>query len=297
MRLILCVKRDLHGAIFLNRLLPRLAGHAVWVLLSSKTRPAENDIPALAELVFLERTLPMDHLLPLVDRSGRNGEWRSIEALTGAHGVPYQTVTSINDEAIVARMRAFAPDLIVSARFSHIFKPEAIGVPRHGVINVHPGELPHFAGLFAPMRSVAEGRRELSCCLHWIDPGIDTGPIIATERLPYRAEQDLLSQIAELYPLAIEPLLTIIGRLERGETVPTQAQDRTQRRYRSMPDTAEIAAFLAAGHRFWHPASYDALLARFMPTAEALRLTMPKHREVGTTIGLQLNDLNCELPS
>ena len=265
MRLILCVKRDLHGAIFLNQLLPRLAGHTVWILLSDKTRPAESDIPALAELVFLERTLPMDRLLPLVDRSGQAGKWRSFEALATSYDAPCETVAGINDETTIARMRDFAPDLIVSARFSHIFKPAAIAVPRHGIINIHPGELPGFAGLFAPMRSIAEGRRELTCCLHWIDPGIDSGPIIATERLPFRPEQDLLGQIAQLYPLAIEPLLEIIGRLERGDPVPATPQDRARRRYRSMPDAAEIEAFLATGYRFWHPASYDALLSRFMP--------------------------------
>jgi methionyl-tRNA formyltransferase len=265
MRLILCVKRDLHGAIFLNRLLPRLVGHTVWILLSDKTRPAENDIPALAELAFLERTLPIRRLLPLIDSRGLAGEWRSFEALARVHAAACEIVPGINDEAMVARLARFAPDLIVSARFSHIFKPAAIEVPRHGIINIHPGELPAFAGLFAPMRSLAEGRRELTCCLHWIDPGIDSGPVIGTERLPYRPEQDLLGQIAELYPLAIEPLLEIIGQLERGNPVAATPQDRAGRRYRSMPDAAEIAAFLATGHRFWHPASYDALLSRFMP--------------------------------
>jgi len=265
MRLILCVKRDLHGAIFLNQLLPRLAGHTVWILLSDKTRPAENDIPALAELAFLERTLPIHRLLPLIDRRGQAGDWRSFEALARLHAMACEVVPSVNDETTVERVRRYVPDLIVSARFSHIFKPQIIDVPRHGIINIHPGELPAFAGLFAPMRSVAEGRRELTCCLHWIDPGIDSGPIIATKRLPFRPEQDLLGQIAQLYPLAIEPLLEIIDRLERGDPVPATPQDRARRRYRSMPDGAEIDAFLAAGHRFWHPASYNALLSRFMP--------------------------------
>jgi hypothetical protein len=275
MRLILCVKRDLHGAIFLNRLLPRLAGHHVRILLSDKTRPAEHEVPALAELAFLERTLPLQHLFPLVSATGTRGEWLGFEALAAACQVTCETVSGINDEATVARLRAFSPDLIVSARFSHIFRPPAIAVPRHGIINIHPGDLPGFAGLFAPMRTIAEGHPELTCCLHWIDPGIDSGPVIARRGLPYRQDADLLSQIAELYPLAIEPLLDLIGRLERGGAVPGAAQDHDQRRYRSMPDAAEVAAFLAAGHRFWHPDSYNALLTRFMPAAGASTIAAP----------------------
>lgn len=275
MRLILCVKRDLHGAIFLNRLLPRLAGHAVWILLSDKTRPAEHDVPALAALAFLERSLPVGRLFPLLAASGTHGEWQGFEALARTHQAPCDIVAGINDEAMVARLRDFAPDLIVSARFSHIFKPPAIAVPRRGIINIHPGDLPAFAGLFAPMRTVAEGHPELTCCLHWIDPGIDSGPVIARRGLPYRRDADLLSQIAELYPLAIEPLLDIIGCLERDQAIPGAAQDRSRRRYRSMPEAAEVAAFLAAGHRFWHPDSYDALLCRFMPAAGASTIAAP----------------------
>lgn len=270
MRLILCVKRDLHGAIFLNQLLPRLNGHTVWILLSDKTRPAEGEVPALAELAFLERTLPVDRLFPLIDRIGQTGEWLGFEALARSFAAPCETIGGINDEAMVLRLRSFAPDLIVSARFSHIFKPATIGVPRHGIINLHPGELPRFAGLFAPMRTVAEGRHQLTCCLHWIDADIDTGAIIATEHLPYQPERDLLSQIAELYPLAIDPLLTLIGRLAHGQPVTTVIQDRARRNYRSMPDATEVDAFLAAGHRFWDPASYDTLLSRFMPLDRCL---------------------------
>jgi methionyl-tRNA formyltransferase len=276
MRLILCVKRDLHGAIFLNRLLPQLVGHHIRVLLSDKTRPAEDAIPALAELAFLERTLPIGRLLPLIDRGGQAGEWLSFETLTETYAVPCDVVASINDDTTVSHLREFAPDLIISARFSYIFKAATIAVPRHGVINVHPGDLPYFAGLFAPMRSVAEGRPELACCLHWIDTGIDSGPIIATRRLPYRPEQDLLSQIAELYPLAIEPLLEIIGGLERGDPIPVTPQDRSQRRYRSMPDAAEVAAFLSAGNRFWAPDSYDRLLSRFLPASGTVQSVLPK---------------------
>jgi folate-dependent phosphoribosylglycinamide formyltransferase PurN len=266
MRLILCVKRDLHGCIFLNRLLPRLAGHRLRVLLSDKTRPAERAIPALAELAYLERGLPVERLFPLLDRQPETGaEWATFAGLAHRHGCRCEIVDDINAIDVVSDLRTFAPDLIVSARFSHIFKPPAIAASRYGVINIHPGELPAYAGLFAPMRTVAEGGRQLVCCMHFMDDGIDSGPLVAVERLPYRPSAGLLDQIAELYPLAIEPLLELLVRLAAGRAPGGQAQDIGRRRYRSMPTAAEVAAFLAAGHRFWQPEGYDALLARFMP--------------------------------
>jgi hypothetical protein len=274
-RLTLCIKRDLHGAIFLNHLLPQLSGHVIEVLLSNKVRPAETAIPALAEIAFLERTLPLERIFPLLDRSGARGEWLSFEALGRAYGYDYQIIDDINSPEAIAGLQAFAPDLIISARFSHIFKLPAIGIPRHGIINIHPGVLPEFAGLFAPMRSIADGRRELTCSLHFIDAGIDSGPLIATASLPYDKGDDLLARIAALYPLAIPPLLEAIAILERGAPLQTLTQDRTHRHYRSMPDTCEIEAFLALGHHFWQADTYDALLKRFIPDGSTTTIVAP----------------------
>lgn len=266
MRLILCAKRDLHGCIFLNQLLPRLTGHETWILLSDKTRPCESAIPALSEMGFLERTLPLEFLFPILDRlPPYEAEFATFAGLERKFSAPTEIVADVNDPALVARLRAFAPHLIVSARFSHILQPATIDTARFGALNIHPGELPAYAGLFAPMRAAADGRQELACTMHFMDAGIDSGPIVAVERLPYRPGEGLLHRIADLYPLAIPPLLALLKRLERGEAVQGTPQDADRRRYRSMPDAAEVAAFLAAGHRFWDARAYGALLDRFLP--------------------------------
>lgn len=267
MKLVLCVKRDLHGCIFLNHLLPALRGHELRILLADKTRPAEQTIPALQELAYLERGLPCDRLFPLLDHRSEQGEWATFAGLAMRHRVELEIAQDINAPSLVHSLTAYAPDLIVSARFSHIFRPPALATARHGVINVHPGELPAHAGLFAPMRTVAEGAKCLACSIHAMDAGIDSGPIIAIEHLPYRPDEGLLGQIAELYLLSIPVILDVLAQLEREGRIDSRPQEASRRRYRSMPDANEVAAFLAAGHRFWTPETYDALLARFIPTA------------------------------
>ena len=271
MRLIVCVKRDLHGCGFLNRLLPRLSNHQVHVLLADKTRPAECSIPELSELAYLERGLPLQRLFPLLDQMpAAAAEWATFAGLEKRHGLRCERLDDINAPATLSALQTFAPDLIISARFSYIFKPAAIATARFGVLNVHPGELPAYAGLFAPMRTIAEGGRDLVCCLHFIDAGIDSGPIIDMQRLPYRKDLGLLTQTAEIYPLAITPLLDLIDRLERGTGIRAAVQDRRQRRYWPAPSAAEVNAFLAAGHRLWTAQGYDDLLARFLPNGQGI---------------------------
>ena len=98
MQLTLCVKRDLHGCIFLNKLLPQLAGHEISVLLSEKYRPAEGGIAALAEMAFLERNLPIDTLFPLLDAAiaagQKAGEWLTFNGLQKKYGFSLSTVAA-----------------------------------------------------------------------------------------------------------------------------------------------------------------------------------------------------------
>ena len=74
MKILFCTKNDIFGASILNFILPRLAGHEVRVLLSDKTRSAENKVPELSEEKFLERDFPLHVVFPAVDAGADAGE-------------------------------------------------------------------------------------------------------------------------------------------------------------------------------------------------------------------------------
>ncbi len=59
LRIAVCAKRDLLGAIALNELLPGLSGHTLALFYSNKTRPVERAVPDLAVEALLERDLPL----------------------------------------------------------------------------------------------------------------------------------------------------------------------------------------------------------------------------------------------
>lgn len=267
MQLTLCVKRDLHGCIFLNKLLPQLDGHHIKVLLSDKHRPDEGGIPALAEMAFLERTLPVDIVFPLIDSTlaagGMAGEWLTFNGLAKKYEFSTSTVTNLPQLELA--LADCCPELIISSRFSLIFTPALLQIPRHGIINIHPAALPQFAGLFGPMRTLAEGKSIFTCAVHLVDQGIDTGPLLHVENLPVKPGEGLLHQIAEIYPSAIPCLLDAIKRLADGKKLSITPQDKNLRCYRSFPSATEISAFLASGGRFWDAEPYQQLLERFQP--------------------------------
>lgn len=266
LRILLCTKRDLAGSLILNRLLPRLAGDTVMVLLSDKTRPVENAVPELAEMKFLERELPVDTLFPLADLLGL-GERAPLVTFNGAaarFGVPVKVVTNINGPDSEALVRDFAPDIIISARFSLIFRANIFNIPRLGTYNVHPGALPRYAGLFAPFRCLVEGSDRIGCTLHRVDDGIDTGPIVGIGWLPVEPERSLLWHVLNTYQPGLDLLLHMLDDIRLGRPVKVEAQDRSQRQYGSLPDLDAFRAFRQKGTRLYDPVDYMDILRGFL---------------------------------
>ena len=270
LRILVCTKRDLVGCLVLNRLLPSLADCHVRVLLSNKTRAAEMVVPELAELKFFERDLPLGTVFPLVDALGGGGRLATFAGLARRFGVAVDVVEDINGPASVALVREFAPDAILSIRFSLIFKRVVFDIPRFGTFNVHPGALPRHAGLFAPFHCMLDGESWIGSTLHQVDSGIDSGPVIGIGELPIEPSRSLQWHVLNAYQPGIDLFLAMIAAWRRGDRPKPEVQDFNGRRYRSMPDAAAFAEFRARGFKLADPAEIGAILADFLPPGVAL---------------------------
>lgn len=266
LRIVLCTKRDLAGALVLNQVLPHLVGDKVVVLLSDKTRPVENSVPELAEMKFLERDLPVDTLFPLIDRDPcPDTALATFEGLATRYGVDIRVVERINDAETEDFLRGFAPDIMLSARFSLIFRRNVFDIPRHGTYNVHPGALPRYAGLFAPFRCMLEGSDAIGCTLHRVDDGIDTGPVIGIGWLPVDPARSLLWHVVNTYGTGLELFFRMLDGLRRGEEPQPQVQDINQRVYGSLPGAEAFEAFRQKGLKLFDPEEYMEILRGFVP--------------------------------
>ena len=73
-----------------------------------------------------------------------------------------------------------SPDLVISAGFMRILGPQTVGAFRGRLINTHPALLPNFPGAHAVRDALAAGVNETGCSVHFVDEGVDTGPVIAS---------------------------------------------------------------------------------------------------------------------
>ncbi|MFD0384932.1 formyltransferase family protein [Streptomyces stramineus] len=183
--------------------------------------------------------------------------------LSRRHGIPFHRLTDINKGDGFTVAREFRPDLILSVRFGQIFKEPVLELPPLGTLNVHPGALPRYAGLAAPMHAMIAGEQKLTSTLHEIDRGIDTGPVIASDDIPVDRTRSLFWHLPQLYVRGVELFLQALPGLAEGHRPAAQPQDRTRRQYHSEPTPQEIAAFEGLGFTFLSEDDYEELVARF----------------------------------
>ncbi|WP_375481020.1 phosphoribosylglycinamide formyltransferase [uncultured Jatrophihabitans sp.] len=116
------------------------------------------------------------------------------------------------NRALEQAIAGYEPDLLVLAGFMRILDADV--VRRFRVVNTHPALLPAFPGAHALRDALAAGVRETGVTVHWVDEGIDTGPIIAQVRVGVRPDDDEQTLRARVQaaekPLYLETLHTLV---------------------------------------------------------------------------------------
>ena len=100
------------------------------------------------------------------------------------------------DEAVARWLEEREIDLIVLAGFMELLTPSFIRRFPGRIVNVHPALLPAFAGLRAMAQALEYGVRIAGVTVHFVDEGMDSGPIILQEafELPYHRDIDAMSE-------------------------------------------------------------------------------------------------------
>jgi phosphoribosylglycinamide formyltransferase 1 len=87
-------------------------------------------------------------------------------------------------DALLEQVRVWQPDLVVLSGFMKLLPPRVVAALAPNLINTHPAYLPEFPGAHAVRDAIAAGVTETGASVIVVDNGVDSGPIIAQERIP-----------------------------------------------------------------------------------------------------------------
>lgn len=115
------------------------------------------------------------------------------------------------DQAMVDILKNSGVELVVLAGFMRILTPVFLEAFPQRIMNIHPALLPAFPGIHAQRQALDYGVKVAGCTVHFVDPGVDSGPIIIQAAVPVQDDDDettlskrILEQEHQIYPRAIQ---------------------------------------------------------------------------------------------
>lgn len=142
-------------------------------------------------------------------------------------GLPVLQPATLRDPAVVARLADLAPEAGVVAAYGEILRKSVLAIPPLGFLNIHPSLLPLHRGPTPVAGAIMAGERETGVTIIRLDPGMDSGPILAqvVTPLPPTARAGPLTD--ELFRLGARMLVEVLGPYGAGELV-SHEQDHSQ---------------------------------------------------------------------
>jgi len=115
------------------------------------------------------------------------------------------------DKEIIKSLKEKKIDLVVLAGYMRILSPYFIRTYKNKIINIHPALLPSFPGLHAQKQAIEHGVKISGCTVHFVDEGVDSGPIILQKAVEVNDDdteesltEKILKEEHQIYPLAIQ---------------------------------------------------------------------------------------------
>ncbi len=159
--------------------------------------------------------------------------------------LPVYTVRpdQINTTPFVSVVRKLKPDLIVSMHFAKILGRRILNTPPLGAVNMHPSKLPAGRGMTPFVWHMALGEPQVHQALHYLDSGIDTGPVIDVASVDVEPEDTGFTVTRKLCYASAAMLKSWLPEIEAG-TAPRK------------PQGEEGASYCVPGHP-WNRIAWD----------------------------------------
>lgn len=130
-------------------------------------------------------------------------------------GIPVFSIKTPNNKSFLEKLKEIKPDVIINQSQS-IIKKELLSIPSIGVLNRHNALLPKNRGRLTPFWVLYHGEKETGVSIHFVDEGLDSGPIIVQEKYTVSSTVTFNTLVKKNYQIAPLAMLKALDLLENG---------------------------------------------------------------------------------
>lgn len=190
--------------------------------MAESTNTSPSDTPAVRVVFMGTPELSQELLATLIDHQynivaavtkpdAKQGREQTplpspVRTLAESKNIPVLTPAKI-DDSFVAELKSLKPDLIIVAAYGKILPERVLSLPGFGCLNIHYSLLPRFRGASPIQNALLFGDTETGVTLMRMDAGMDTGDIIATQKVAIDPDDNTLTLTPKLNEAAKDLLV------------------------------------------------------------------------------------------
>jgi methionyl-tRNA formyltransferase len=140
----------------------------------------------------------------------------AVKRLALARGLDVLQPVHLRSPDVARRLAAAQPEAFVVAAYGLLLPPQVLDLAPFGAWNIHASLLPRWRGAAPIQRALLAGDRETGISIMRMDPGLDTGPVLAQHRLPVADDDDAGTLHDKLAALGAQAIVAALAELQAG---------------------------------------------------------------------------------
>jgi methionyl-tRNA formyltransferase len=145
---------------------------------------------------------------------GLQAKQSAVKSIALAHGLPIFQPETLKDAAVVARIAAAEPELLVVAAYGLILPQNVLDIAPCGALNIHASLLPRWRGAAPVQRAILAGDSETGVCIMQMDAGLDTGAVLKRQSLPILTDDTAGALLERLTAMGARLIVEVVAAVD-----------------------------------------------------------------------------------
>ncbi|MDP2691515.1 MAG: formyltransferase family protein [bacterium] len=176
--------------------------------------------------------------------------WLSTDELIERYQINLSDTEDVNSHETLQVLESWKPDVLITLYFDQILKKSVLRIPKQAALNLHPGGLPLYRGLWPDFWQLLHGEKRAGVTLHHLNEQIDAGDVIAHMNFPIHKKDTKFSLGLRSAQHGAKLLIRVLQQMRKGIKLP-MINLPGKPRYFSLPKKADFDTYYSKGKKLF----------------------------------------------